>query len=91
MGAIEGDFNGDAISDLEFPKTVTVPMACYTSEEAAQISMLRQERWALLAHFDAMAERSRYSHTNAYKNKQLRLAVVQEMLYQLTGNPIYHV
>lgn len=70
---------------------MTVPSCKYSSEEAEQISRLRQERWALLAHFDASVGRKGYSHTNEYKRHQMRLDVVSAQLYILTQNPIYDV
>lgn len=72
-------------------RVVTVPSCKYSSEVAEQISRLRQERWAILSHFDASVGRKGYSHTNEYKGYQQRLDVVSAELYILTENPIYDV
>ena len=91
VGQEQGGAEHHAVHELAPPRTVQVASCTYSSEEAEQISLLRQERWALLAHFHEKASHKYYSRTTEYKNHQVRLDQVSAELYMLTKNPIYDV
>ena len=91
MGKEQRGAEHDAVYELAPPRTIQVASCTYSTEEAEQISLLRQERWALLAHFHEKAGHQYYSRTTEYKNHQVRLDQVSAELYMLTKNPIYDV
>jgi len=91
MGQEQGDAEHHAVYDLAPPRTVTAVSCKYSTEVAEKISILRQERWALLAHFHEKAGHKYYSRTTEYKNHQVRLDEVSAELFILTENPIYDV
>jgi len=59
----------------------------YTPDQAERVSRLRHERWNLLARF---AEKHS-SQDSEWSQMNNRMRKITQELYELTGNPIYHV
>lgn len=74
---------------LARPRIVTHMSRPYSESEVKQISMLRQERWAILAECSAQPNMTRLDESRYSKLKK-RLAQVHMELYKVTGNPIYN-
>lgn len=73
--------------------TVTHKDRIYSPEDAAEISMLRSERWALLLHI-AECSRQGYDDRKKYDERTSqpfnRVRQINKRLFKLTENPIYY-
>ena len=58
----------------------------YTTEQVLEISLLRQERWALYA---TLGDIKQAPGKPLYHRIANRIAVVNKRLFTLTDNPIY--
>ena len=72
--------------------TVTHRDRIYSPEDAAEISVLRGERWALLLYIAECSAQS-YDDRKKYDERTTqpfnRVRQINKRLYQLTDNPIY--
>jgi hypothetical protein len=75
---------------LARPKVVRYIARPYSEAEVMQISILRQERWAILAECSARPNIRRLDESRYIKMRK-RLAKVNSELYEITGNPVYDV
>lgn len=58
-------------------------------EDVAKISVLRRERWLLLADYAATSVSDRADRDSECQRLRQRLACINAELYTLTKNPIY--
>jgi len=72
------------------PKTVTHRDRLYTEDEAVQISTLRAERWGLLLMFEELQKVPGATAQKKAGTTYRRIRVINERLFKLTKNPIYH-
>ena len=72
--------------------TITHKDRLYSPEEAAEISRLRAERWAILLHLGECQHHGKTKEQREGMTSQpfWRLRQVNERLFKLTQNPIYH-
>lgn len=89
MGDIAPGAPHDDINGLARPRIVRYISRPYTEAEVMQISILRQERWAILAECSARPNITRLDESR-YAKMRKRLAEVNSELYEVTGNPIYN-
>lgn len=90
MGDIAPGAPHDDISGLARPQVVRYISRPYSEAEVMQISILRQERWAILAECSAQPNIKRLDESR-YAKMQRRLAKLNSELYDITGNPVYDV
>ena len=90
VGDIAAGAPHDGINGLARPKVVRHIARPYSEAEVMQISILRQERWAILAECSARPNIRRLVESR-YAKMQRRLAKVNSELYDITGNPVYDV
>jgi len=72
--------------------TITHTDRLYSAEDAAEISSLRAERWAILLHLGECEHHGKTKEQREHMTSQpfARLRQVNERLFKLTENPIYH-
>ena len=82
----------DPCEAIGAPETIVVADVIHTAKERQEISRLRHERWALLAHLGRVADGDTMRLTDPQKARlNQRLNAISARLYSLTSNPIYHV
>jgi len=72
--------------------TITHKDRLYSPEDAAEISRLRAERWAILLHLGDCEHhgKTKEQRDDMTKRPFARLREVNEQLFKLTENPIYY-
>jgi len=72
--------------------TITHKDRLYSPEEAAEISRLRAERWAILLHLGECEHHGKTKEEREVMTSQpfARLRQVNQRLFKLTENHIYH-
>ena len=90
MGDIAPGAPHDDTNSAARPRVVRYIARPYSEAEVMQISILRQERWAILAECSARPNIRRLDE-NRYAKMRRRLAKVNSELYEITGNPVYDV
>ena len=90
MGDIVPNTSHVDTNRLARPQVIRHISRPYSEAEVMQISILRQERWAILAECSARRNIRRLDESR-YAKMQRRLAKVNSELYDITGNPVYDV
>lgn len=85
MGARSGPF----IEYIDGRKFVRVMDCCRSDEERAEITMLRRERWAMLAHRNTILDIPLDDREGEIYRTNKELERINARLFHLTLNPIY--